>query len=85
MLQYQKHPSLSENLPVELFEDPDRNGMNLDKKPSFLGPSAMSLARTPENMSTAVKRVIGRAIAIPPGMFLPQHRIAALYNKEAQS
>jgi len=69
------------NLPVELIEYPDLNGMYSDKNPWFLEPSAMSLARTPESMSMLTTRVIGRAISTPPGMFLPQDRKGALYSK----
>jgi hypothetical protein len=58
--------------PIKLCEDWDRDGMYLDKNPWLLEPSAMSLAWTPENMSTPATRVIGRAIAPPTSMFLPQ-------------
>jgi hypothetical protein len=73
------------NLPVELIEYPDLTGMYSDKSPWFLEPSAMSLAWTPESMSTLTTRVIGRAISTPLGMFLPQDHKGALYSKVAQS
>jgi hypothetical protein len=66
-----------------MLEDPDRDGMYLEKKPWFLKPSAMSLVWELETMSKPAKRVVERAITLPApsGMLSHQEYIGTLCNK----